>query len=176
MSEETADYQVEAKSKIMNDNVSSAIFSLEQEVLRTLLDGPLQPARIASILGTDVFRESPTTGKKRQHNPLIRGILWGLEKKELVKQDEPKSPWELTELGRRKLAEKPTESQENIERLDQLEEAVAFLTSLYLEKGGTSTVIEFLSSAFHSGKLRNFKERVDEVNDVRKLINLLLKQ
>lgn len=162
----------------MNDNVSSAIFSLEQEVLETLLDGPLQPAKIAQILGTDVFRESLTTGKKRQHNPLIRGILWGLEKKKFVKQDGSHSPWELTELGKHRLEEKSIEPEENIERLDQLEEAVAILISIYCKEKSPLKPLEVLSnpSNIHSDNRNVFKELVEEVGDVRKLINLLLGQ
>ena len=95
----------------MNKNVVNAISILEEEVLKTLRKGALQPAAIASILGTEVFRKSPNTGGKRMYNPLVRGILWGLERKGFVKQNKPNAPWELTDLGKRRLLSVPQASQ-----------------------------------------------------------------
>ena len=61
----------------MNAKVSSAISSLEQEVLKTLLRGPLQPQDIAKILGTEVFTERPDGRSTGKQNPIIIGTLWG---------------------------------------------------------------------------------------------------
>ena len=87
----------------MNAKVSSAISSLEQEVLKTLLGGRLQPKKIASILGTEVFTKGPHHKGDRMRNPIIMGVLWGLERKKLVKQEPPKpnAPWEITDLGKK---------------------------------------------------------------------------
>lgn len=84
----------------MNAKVSSAISSLEQEVLKTLLGGRLQPKDIASILGTEVFTKGPNHKGDRMRNPIIMGILWGLERKKLVIQPDSYAPWEITDLGK----------------------------------------------------------------------------
>ena len=83
----------------MNVKVSSAISSLEQEVLKTLLGGQLQPADIASILGTEVITKRPNGNATGTQNPIIIGVLWGLERRKLVKQPNPRAPWEITDLG-----------------------------------------------------------------------------
>ena len=85
----------------MNVKVSSAIASLEQEVLKTLLGGQLQPAEIASILGTEVITERPNGNATGKQNPIIIGVLWGLERRKLVKQPNPRDPWEITDSGKK---------------------------------------------------------------------------
>ena len=85
----------------MNAKVSSAISSLEQEVLKTLLGGRLQPQHIATILETEVFYERPNGNATGKQNPVIIGVLWGLERKRLVKQPKPREPWEITDEGRK---------------------------------------------------------------------------
>ena len=85
----------------MNAKVSSAISSLEQEVLKTLLGGRLQPQDIADILGTEVFTRGARHKGDRMRNPIIMGVLWGLERKKLVKQPKPRAPWEITDLGKK---------------------------------------------------------------------------
>ena len=85
----------------MNEKVSSAISSLEQEVLKTLRRGRLQPQEIASILGTEVFTKGERHKGDRMRNPIIMGVLWGLERKKLVKQPKPRAPWEITDLGKK---------------------------------------------------------------------------
>ena len=85
----------------MNAKVSSAISSLEREVLKTLLGGRLQPKEIASTLGTEVFTKGARHKGKRMSNPIVMGILWGLEGRELVKQPKPKAPWKITDLGKK---------------------------------------------------------------------------
>ena len=85
----------------MNMKVSSAISSLEREVLKTLLGGQLQPADIASILGTEVIVERPNGDATGTQNPIIIGVLWGLERRKLVKQPNPRAPWEITDLGKK---------------------------------------------------------------------------
>ena len=85
----------------MNAKVSSAIASLEQEVLKTLLGGQLQPTDIASLLGTEVIIERPNGDATGMQNPIIIGVLWGLERKRLVKQPKPRDPWEITDLGKK---------------------------------------------------------------------------
>ena len=85
----------------MNAKVSSAISSLEQEVLKTLLRGRLHPANIASILGTKVFTKGANHKGDRMRNPIIMGVLWGLERRKLVKQPKPRAPWEITDLGKK---------------------------------------------------------------------------
>ena len=85
----------------MNAKVSSAIASLEQEVLKTLLDGQLQPADIASRLGTEVFTKGARHKGDRMRNPIVMGILWGLERRNLVKQPKPRAPWQITDLGKK---------------------------------------------------------------------------
>ena len=59
----------------MNVKVSSAISSLEQEVLKILLGGQLQPADIASILGTEVIAERPNGDATGMQNPIIIDVL-----------------------------------------------------------------------------------------------------
>ena len=85
----------------MNEKISNAISSLEQEVLKTLLGGQLQPADIASILGTEVIVERPNGDATGMQNPIIIGVLWGLERRKLVKQPNPRDPWEITDLGKK---------------------------------------------------------------------------
>ena len=85
----------------MNAKVSSAISSLEQEVLKTLIGGPLQPQDIASILDTEVFTERPDGRSTGKQNPIIIGVLWGLERRKLVKQPNPRDPWEITPEGKK---------------------------------------------------------------------------
>lgn len=85
----------------MNEKVSSAISSLEQEVLKTLLGVRLQPTDIAAILGTEVFTERPDGRSTGKQNPIIIGVLWGLERRKLVKQPNPRDPWEITDLGKK---------------------------------------------------------------------------
>ena len=85
----------------MNAEVSSAISSLEQEVLKTLLGGPLQPINIASILGTEVISKRPDGKSTGIATPVITGILWGLERRKLVKQPNAYDPWEITDLGKK---------------------------------------------------------------------------
>ena len=85
----------------MNKKVSSAISSLEQEVLKTLLGDQLEPKDIASILGTEVFAKGPNHKGDRMRNPIIMGILWGLERRKLVKQPKSRAPWEITDLGKK---------------------------------------------------------------------------
>ena len=85
----------------MNAKVSSAISSLEQEVLKTLLGGPLQPQDIATILGTEVIAERPNGDATGTQNPIIVGVLWGLERRKLVKQPNPRDSWEITDEGKK---------------------------------------------------------------------------
>ena len=85
----------------MNVKISSAISSLEQEVLKALLGGQLQPADIASILGTEVIAKRPNGNATGMQNPIIIGVLWGLERRKLVKQPNPRAPWEITDLGKK---------------------------------------------------------------------------
>ena len=85
----------------MNEKVANAISSLEQEVLKTLLGGPLQPINIASILGTEVISKRPDGKSTGIANPIITGILWGLERRKLVKQPNAYAPWEITDLGKK---------------------------------------------------------------------------
>ncbi len=85
----------------MNEKVINAISSLEQEVLKTLKDGELLEAQdIASLLGTEVISKRPDGKSTGIANPIITGILWGLEKRKLVKQSSPYAPWEITDLGK----------------------------------------------------------------------------
>ena len=85
----------------MNEKVSSAISSLEQEVLKTLLGVRLQPTDIAAILGTEVFPERPDGRSTGKQNPIIIGVLWRLERRNLVKQPNPRDPWEIKDLGKK---------------------------------------------------------------------------
>lgn len=84
----------------MNEKVINAISSLEQEVLKTLIDGPLKPEHIASILGTEVISKRPDGKPTGIANPIITGILWGLEKRSLAKQSSPYDSWEITDSGK----------------------------------------------------------------------------
>ena len=85
----------------MNEKVSNAISSLEQEVLKTLLGGPLEPKHIASNLGTEVITKRPDDKLTGLSNPIITGVLWGLERRNLVKQPNTYAPWEITDLGKK---------------------------------------------------------------------------
>ena len=78
-----------------------AISSLEQEVLKTLLGGQLQPTDIAEILGTEVFTKRLDGKPTGMSNPIITGVLWGLERRNLVKQPNPRDPWEITDQGKK---------------------------------------------------------------------------
>ena len=88
---------------MMNNNVSSAIFTLEQEVLKTLLEGSLKPVDIASHLGLDAIPKRPDGRRTNTSNKVITGIPFGLEQKGFVKQPQPYDPWELTKLGRQRI-------------------------------------------------------------------------
>lgn len=85
---------------MMNNNVSNAIFTLEQEVLKTLLRGPLKPIDIASRLGVKAIPRRPDGSQTNTSNHVITGILFGLEQKGFVKQLQAYDPWELTNSGR----------------------------------------------------------------------------
>ena len=84
----------------MNEKVINAISSLEQEVLKTLIDCPLKPEDIASILGTEIISKRPDGKSTGIANPIVTGILWGLERRNLVEQNSPYDPWEITDLGK----------------------------------------------------------------------------
>ena len=88
---------------IMNDNVSDAIFTLEQEVLKTLLNGPLTPVEIAESLGVEAIPRRPDGSRTNTSNHIITGILFGLEQKGFVEQHRAYGPWELTHSGRRNI-------------------------------------------------------------------------
>lgn len=88
---------------MMNKNVSNAIFTLEQEVLKTLLEGPLEPIDIASRLGLDAIPKRPDGRRTNTSNHIITGVLFGLEQKALVKQPQSGGPWELTNSDRQKI-------------------------------------------------------------------------
>ena len=87
----------------MNDlkKVSDAISTLEQSVLKTLLNGPLQPVRIADILGLDAIPKRLDGRPTSISNHIITGILFGLEWKKFVHQIHRYGPWEITDLGRK---------------------------------------------------------------------------
>ena len=59
----------------MNEKVINAISSLEQEALKTLMDGPLEPMHIVSILGTEVISKRPDGKSTGIANPIITSIL-----------------------------------------------------------------------------------------------------
>ena len=91
----------EGNPGIINSNVSNAIFTLEQEVLKTLIGGPLNPIEIASRLGVRAIPRRPDGSRTNTSNHVITGILFGLEQKGFVKQFQPNAPWELTDSGRK---------------------------------------------------------------------------
>lgn len=93
----------EGNHGIMNDNVSNAIFTLEQEVLKTLLNGPLTPIEIAEFLGVEAIPRRPDGSRTNTSNHLITGILFGLEQKGFVEQHRTYGPWALTHSGRRNI-------------------------------------------------------------------------
>ena len=87
----------------MNDRekVSDAIFTLEQSVLKTLLKEPLQPVRIAEILGIDAIPKRLDGRRTNTSNHVVTGILFALEQKEFVSQSHPYADWAITDLGRK---------------------------------------------------------------------------
>ena len=68
------------------------------------------------------------------------------------------------------------EPQEIAKRLDRLEQSVGVLIAIYLNTGGPSDSFGYLKRGRHSQHFAKFKELVNEVDDVRKLIDLFLRK